>query len=195
MWLEKPCPANLAPLLPVQSHWPASATHGGKRGEGRGPQWRGPLPQHTWTQPCRRLSEAPAVGETGTVGVKEQPARSPHTKAAPLRIWSPPPGPACQSWLPAALLRGRGPHARPIRKSLCAVFWTKLSQALSQSTGHYRDGLDTRGDPRTSEPSAQRAALSAFLLRSPTSRGPQPSGLPGSSPAARVLRGPTAQEA
>lgn len=36
-------------------------------------------------------------GRTGRVGVKEQPAQSPHTKAAPLRIQSPAPGPACHT--------------------------------------------------------------------------------------------------
>lgn len=99
MWLEKPCPANLAPLLPVQrgTGRPQPYAEGTKRNEGRGLQWRGLLPRHTWTQPCRHLPEALAVGDTGRVGVKEQPAQSPHTKAAPLRIQSPAPGPACHT--------------------------------------------------------------------------------------------------
>lgn len=66
-------------LLPAQSHWPASATRGGR---GEGTAGGGLLPRHTWTQPCRPLPEAPAVGETGRVSVRGQPAQGPLTKAA-----------------------------------------------------------------------------------------------------------------
>lgn len=125
-------------LLPAHSHWPASATRGGERGGDRG---GGLLPRHTWTQPCRPLPEAPAVGEAGRVSVREQPAQGPLTKAAggaaPLRTHTE----ACHTEAGFRLLCCGEEAATPslLGSAPCRVFWTRLSHTLSQFTGNYRD--------------------------------------------------------
>lgn len=115
-------------------------TQGGE-GRGEGTAGGGLLPRHAWTQPCRPLPEAPAVGETGRVSVREQPAQGPLTKAAggaaPLRTHTE----ACHTEAGFRLLCCGEEATTPslLGSAPCRVFWTRLSHTLSQFTGNYRD--------------------------------------------------------
>lgn len=132
-------PGSLRPSSPHRATG-RPRPHAGGEGRG-GDRGGGLLPRHTWTQPCRPLPEAPAVGETGRVSVRGQPAQGPLTKAAggaaPLRTHTE----ACHTEAGFRLLCCGEEAATPslLGSAPCRVFWTRLSHTLSQFTGNYRD--------------------------------------------------------